>query len=198
EVSIRRASPRKPYPFPGMRRGAVASLDLGLTIVLAAAIGTALLAHRTGLPITALEIVAGILIVSFLGVTLPEGTTDLVVLGSLLIVFLAGLATGLSSIRSHAKQAFAIGFPAFFVPFLGLFALLYWGAQAPLIVSVIGATALADTSISVVYATLHQFELIELPFGRLLLAITLCVNLFEDSSITVTTFLTGPGLLFTL
>jgi Kef-type K+ transport system membrane component KefB len=176
----------------------VAALDIDLTVVLGAAIVTALLAHRTDLPITALEIVAGVLIVIFLGLTLPEGTTDLVIIGSLLIVFLAGLETGMTYLRSHARQAFAIGLPAFLVPFLGIFGVLYWGAHAPLLVSIIGATALADTSISVVYTTLHQFELTELPFGRLLLAVTLVVNLFEDTSITITTFLTGPGVLFTL
>jgi Kef-type K+ transport system membrane component KefB len=177
---------------------ALAALDIDLTIVLGAAIVTALVAYRTALPITALEIVAGIVIVTLLGISLPAGTTDLVIIGSLLIVFLAGLETGMAYIRAHAKQAFAIGLPAFLIPFLGLFALLFWGAHAPFLVSVIGATALADTSISVVYTTLHQFELTELPFGRLLLAATLVVNLFEDTSITVTTFLTGPGVLFTL
>jgi Kef-type K+ transport system membrane component KefB len=176
----------------------LAALDVDLTIVLGAAIATALIASRTALPITALEIVAGIVIVALLGIVLPAGTTDLVIIGSLLIVFLAGLETGMTYIRAHARQAFAIGLPAFLVPFLGLFALLHWGAHAPLLVSVIGATALADTSISVVYTTLQQYELTELPFGRLLLAATLVVNLFEDTSITFTTFLTGPGFLFTL
>jgi Kef-type K+ transport system membrane component KefB len=63
---------------------------------------------------------------------------------------------------------------------------------------VIGATALADTSISIVYTTLNQFGLSELPIGRLVLAATLSVNLLEDASVTTTTFLTAPALVFTL
>jgi Kef-type K+ transport system membrane component KefB len=77
-----------------------------------------------------------------------------------------------------------------------LFALFQFGLHAPTLVSVIGATALADTSISIVYTTLQQYTLTDLPFGRLILAATLSVNLVEDATVTTSTFLTTPGVLF--
>ncbi|HEV2166190.1 MAG TPA: cation:proton antiporter [Thermoplasmata archaeon] len=173
-------------------------LDQELVILLGTVVGTALLARYTQLPITALEIVAGIGLVALVGLQFPTQGQSLVTFGSLLIVFLAGLETNLSFLRTHFKKAFTIGLGGFLVPFVGLFALFSFGLHAPLLLSVIGATAVADTSISIVYTTLNQYELTDLPFGRLILASTLMVNLFEDFTVTTSTFLTAPGLFFTL
>jgi Kef-type K+ transport system membrane component KefB len=177
------------------------TLDLDLVIVFGTVVVTALIARWTQLPITALEILAGILLVTFLGLAFPTGlsTTDsLLVFGSLLIVFLAGLETNLGFLRANFRRALVMGLGGFLVPFIGLFVLLFYGIHAPLLISIIGATALADTSISIVYTTLQQYDLTNLPFGRLILAATLSVNLVEDFTITTTTFLTTPGFLFTL
>ncbi|MCI4318897.1 MAG: cation:proton antiporter [Thermoplasmata archaeon] len=173
-------------------------VDLDLVLVFGTLIATALFARFLQLPITALEIVAGIGLVGLFSFRLPVATDGILVLGGLIIVFLAGLETNLAFLRANLRKAFTLGLVGFLVPFLGLFALFEYGVHAPLLISVIGATALADTSISIVYTTLHQFELTDLPFGRLVLAGTLVVNLIEDFSITTTTFLTTPGLLFTL
>lgn len=177
---------------------ALSSLDLDLVVVFGTVVVTALIARWTQLPITALEIVAGILLVSLFRFGLPAGADSLLMFGSLLIVFLAGLETNLGFLRAHFRKAFTVGLGGFLVPFAGLFALLFYGLHASPLVSVVGATALADTSISIVYTTLNQFELTDLPFGRLILASTLSVNLLEDATITGTSFFTAPGFLFTL
>ena len=174
------------------------ALDLDLVVVFGTVVGTALLARWTRLPITALEIVAGIALVAIVQFTLPVGTDSLLTLGSLLIVFLAGLETNLGFRRANFRRAFSLGLVGFLVPFVGLFLLLHAWVHAPLVVSIVGATALADTSISIVYTTMQQYDLAHLPFGRLILAATLSVNLVEDFTITTTTFLTTPGFLFTL
>jgi glutathione-regulated potassium-efflux system ancillary protein KefC len=177
---------------------AIDALDLDLVIVFGTVVVTALIARWTQLPITALEIVAGILLISYFRFSLPIGTDSLLAFGSLLIVFLAGLETNLSFLRANLRKALTIGLGGFLVPFGGLFALLYYGLHAPLIICVIGATALADTSISIVYTTLQQYDMANLPFGRLILAATLSVNVAEDFTITGATVLTTPGLLFTI
>jgi Kef-type K+ transport system membrane component KefB len=180
---------------------ALNTLDLDLVLVFGTVVVTALIARWTQLPITALEILAGILLVTFLGLTLPTGlssTDSLLTFGSLLIVFLAGLETNLGFLRANYRRAIVMGLGGFLVPFVGLFVLLFYGIHAPLLISIVGATALADTSISIVYTTLQQYDLTNLPFGRLILAATLSVNLVEDFTITTTTFLTTPGFLFTL
>ena len=174
------------------------ALDVALVAVFGTVVATALVSRWSKLPITALEIAAGILLVALVGFGLPAGTDSILVLGSLFIVFLAGLETNFDFLRRNLRRALVVGLPGFLVPFVGLFALLYGPLHASLLVSIVGATVLADTSISIVYTTLQQFELSELPFGRLILAITLCVNLAEDLTITSTTFLTTPGILFTL
>jgi Kef-type K+ transport system membrane component KefB len=168
-----------------------------LVLVFGTFVGTALLARWTSLPITALEIVAGITLAAAFGIDLPDQAQGLLILGSLLIVFLAGLETNFGFLRRHWRTALSIGIPGFLVPFAGLFVLFQFVLHAPLLVSIIGATALADTSISIVYTTLHQYELAELPIGRMVLAATLAVNLVEDLTITTTTALSTPGLVFT-
>jgi Kef-type K+ transport system membrane component KefB len=173
-------------------------LDVYLVVLFGTAVGTALLARWSNLPITALEIVVGIGLVTAFSIHFPDEGQSFIVLGSLLIVFLAGFETNFQFLRQNLLKALTVGLGGFLVPFAGLFVLLYEGLHAPLLVSVIGATALADTSISVVYTTLQQFELANLPFGRLILACTLMVNLLEDFTITTTTILTTPGFLFTL
>jgi Kef-type K+ transport system membrane component KefB len=173
-------------------------LDVYLVVLFGTAVATALFARWSNLPITALEIVAGIALVTAFSIHFPDEGQSFIVLGSLLIVFLAGFETNFTFLRQNLAKALTVGLGGFLLPFAGIFFLLYEGLHAPLIVSVIGATALADTSISIVYTTLHQFELADLPFGRLILACTLMVNLLEDFAITTTTFLTTPGFLFTL
>lgn len=174
------------------------SLDLDLVVAFGAIVLTALIARRTHLPITAIEIVAGIALVALLRFQLPTGTDSILALGSLFIVFLAGLETNFQFLRRNLRPALTLGLPAFLLPFLAVFVVLWRVVHAPWLISLIGATVLADTSISIVYTTLQQYQLADLPFGRLLLAATLSVNLVEDSTITTTTFLTTPGVLFTL
>jgi Kef-type K+ transport system membrane component KefB len=164
-----------------------------LVIVLIAVLGTALVAKVTNLPITALEIVAGIVLIGAFGFTAPTVLAPFTALGSLLIVFLAGLETRLDYLRQNLRKAVLIGIPGFVVPFAGLWVLLDVGFHLPALIATIGATALADTSISIVYTTLHQYGLADLPFGRLVLASTLLVNLTEDSTITSATLWHNPG-----
>jgi Kef-type K+ transport system membrane component KefB len=177
---------------------ALDSVDLDLVIAFATIVATALIARSTHLPITALEIIAGAVLFTLLGFTLPTGTTSIITLGSLFIVFLAGFETGFGFLRANLVRALTVGLPAFLVPFAGLFLLLYYGIHAPMFISLVGATVLSDTSISITYTTLQQYDLADLPFGRLILASTLCINLAEDTTITTATVATTPGLLFTI
>ena len=164
-----------------------------LVVIAAAVLGTALVAKVTNLPITVLEIVAGIFLIGAFGFTTPGVIAPFTQLGSLLIVFLAGLETRLDYLRQNLRKALVIGLPGFLVPFAGLWLLFEFGLHLPILIATIGATALADTSISIVYTTLHQYGLADLPFGRLVLASTLLVNLSEDSTITGATLWYNPG-----
>jgi Kef-type K+ transport system membrane component KefB len=116
----------------------------------------------------------------------------------LFIVFLAGFETGYGFLRQNLRRALTVGLAGFLGPFVGLFLLLFYVVRAPLLICVIGATVLADTSISITYTTLQQYDLADLPFGRLVLASTLCINLAEDATVTTATFLSTPGFLFTI
>jgi Kef-type K+ transport system membrane component KefB len=173
-------------------------VEFDLAIIFGVVVGTAVLSRATQIPITALEIVAGIVLANVFLFQIPSSVGSLVTLGSLLIVFLAGFETNFDFLLEHARRAMLFGLAGFALPCAGLFFVLYGVAHAPLLVSVIGATALADTSISIVYTTLHQYELADLPFGRLVLAGTLAVNLLEDATVTTTTFVTAPALFFAL
>jgi hypothetical protein len=86
---------------------ALNTLDLDLILVFAAVVGAALIARWTRLPTTALEIIAGIILIAVLGFTLPVGTDSIITLGGLFIVFLAGFArdsgTSLRRARCSAR-----------------------------------------------------------------------------------------------
>ncbi|MGA8275558.1 MAG: cation:proton antiporter [Thermoplasmata archaeon] len=174
------------------------TLDLDLVIIFGAVVVTAFIARWTQLPITALEIIAGIALIAVLGFDLPAGTDSIIILGGLFIVFLAGFETGFGFLRANLRKALTVGLAGFLGPFVGLFLILYYLVHAPLFISVVGATVLADTSISITYTTLQQYDLANLPFGRLVLASTLCINLLEDFTVTSATILTTPGFLFTM
>jgi Kef-type K+ transport system membrane component KefB len=173
-------------------------LDLDLVLVFSAVVVTATIARWTSLPITALEIIAGIVLVALLGFTLPAGTDSIITLGGLFIVFLAGFETGFGFLRRNITRALTVGLAGFIGPFLGLFVILFYVIRAPFLISIIGASVLADTSISITYTTLQQYDLADLPYGRLVLASTLIVNLAEDATVTTATVLTTPEFLFTV
>jgi Na+:H+ antiporter len=173
-------------------------LDLDLVIVFASVVVTAFVARWTQLPITALEIIVGITLIALLHFALPAGTDSIITLGGLFIVFLAGFETGFGFLKANLRKALTVGLAGFLGPFAGLFLVLYYLVHASLFISVIGATVLADTSISITYTTLQQYDLASLPFGRLVLASTLCINLAEDFTITTTTMLSTPGFLLTI
>ncbi|MCI4346621.1 MAG: cation:proton antiporter, partial [Thermoplasmata archaeon] len=153
------------------------ALDVDLVLLFSAIVVTAFLARWTSLPITALEILAGLLLVGVVGFSVPTATNSIITLGGLFVVFLAGFETGFGFLLKSWRKALTVGLAGFLGPFAGLFVLLFYIVHAPFLISLIGATALADTSISITYTTLQQYELADLPFGRLLLACTLCVNL---------------------
>src|SRR5580658_3033627 len=101
-------------------------LDLDLVLVFSSVVVTAFLARWTSLPITALAIIAGILLVTLLGFSLPAGTDSIIVLGGLFIVFLAGFETGFAFLRRNLRKALTVGLAGFFGPFLGLFIVLFY------------------------------------------------------------------------
>lgn len=140
----------------------------------------------------------GIVFANAVGFELPVSVGALVTLGSLLIVFLAGFETNLDFLTKHLKPALLLGVAGFLAPFAGLTFVLGYVLHAPLLVTVIGAAALADTSISIVYTTLQQYELADLPFGRLVLAGTLMINLMEDVTVTSATFLWSTAVVLTV
>ncbi|MCI4331079.1 MAG: hypothetical protein L3K19_04450 [Thermoplasmata archaeon] len=66
-------------------------LDLGLVLLFWAEVATAFIARWTALPITALEIVAGLLLVALLGFTVPAGKDSIIALGGPFTVSWAGI-----------------------------------------------------------------------------------------------------------
>jgi Kef-type K+ transport system membrane component KefB len=160
-------------------------LIFDLVILFAVIFATAVIARSTDIPITALEIIAGIALAYFISFTTPSSVNAIVSLGSLLIVFLAGYETGLDFLKLHFSKALLTGLCAFLVPFIALLLVLTQIVHAPLIDSLIGSAALSDISISIVYTTLRQYDIVGLQLGRMILAITLMVNILEDSTVTM-------------
>ena len=149
----------------------IAALWLGLALIATLLsiwfrIATALSEIVVG---TVAQLVIGALIGTTLGSNEPwikflSGT------GAIVLTFLAGAELDPVVFKAKLKEASAIGFISFLVPFLGCTAaayyLLHWTVRA----SWLAGVALSTTSVAVVYAVMLELGLNKTDFGKTVLA----------------------------
>jgi len=142
----------------------IASLWLSLALI------GGLVAGWTGISISLVEIVVGVIGGNFLGLATTPWVDFLAGFGSILLTFLAGAEVDPRVLRSKFKESMSIGIVAFIFPFLGAFAYAYyilgWALQAAQIAGI----ALSTTSVAVVYAVMVETGLNESELGKIILA----------------------------
>lgn len=151
---------------------ALAALWFGLALI------ASLIAISFRISVALAEIITGALAQLILGATLGSaflGTDEpwvktLSGLGAILLTFLAGAELDPDVFKLKWKEAVAIGFASFLLPFLGCAAaaniLLGWGARP----SLLAGLALAATSVAVVYTVMMEYGFNKTHFGKVILA----------------------------
>jgi Kef-type K+ transport system membrane component KefB len=141
-----------------------ASLWLGVAFL------ASLISIRIGVSVALVEIVLGVLAGNALTFHTNDWTNFLASFGAILLTFLAGAEIDPASLRHHLKASLSIGIVAFLVPFLGVFAFVFYIAAWTYHQSLIGGIALSTTSVAVVYAVLVESGLNASDLGKLILA----------------------------
>ncbi len=113
--------------------GLLANFTMNDNFTAAIWIGLALLASmisiKSGISVALVEILIGVIGGNFLHLQSNAWIAFLAGFGSVLLTFLAGAEIDLHAFRRHLKASLAIGGVSFFAPFLGIWALAYWGAH---------------------------------------------------------------------
>ncbi len=129
-----------------------------------------LIAIRTGISSSLLEILVGVAAGNFLGLFTTPFVDFLAGFGSVLLTFLAGAEVDVRVLRSKFKESFLIGFFSFLLPFLGAFAFAYFVAGWELRAAEIAGIALSTTSVAVVYTVMVESGLNSTELGKIILA----------------------------
>ena len=148
-------------------------MDLYSTALIAVVVVvTGILSIRLRLSSSILEVAAGLILGSFLGVKIEPWLDFLATFGGLMLTFLAGAEVDLLLLRKGAKPSFTIGIAAFVAPLLGEMIFLSVFTEWSLFAKLAASLALTTTSVAVVYAVLMEYELLDLKASRLIIAAT--------------------------
>lgn len=142
----------------------IAALWIGLALL------ASLLSIRTGISVALTEIAVGVVAGNVLHIQTNAWINFLAGFGSVLLTFLAGAEIDPASFRRHLKASLALGAVGFFAPFVGVFAVAYWGVHWHLQAAAIAGIALSTTSVAVVYAVMIETGLNRTEIGKLILA----------------------------
>ncbi|MEM4658149.1 MAG: cation:proton antiporter [Candidatus Methanosuratincola sp.] len=148
-------------------------VDLVPVALVSAAIAiAAILSVRFNISSAIFEVAAGIVLGNFLGVGIDGWLDFLGTFGGLMLTFLAGAEIETRLMRKNLKLSLALGSMSFLAPLVGevLFFSFFtdWGLTTILVASL----ALTTTSVAVVYAVLTEYDLLKLPLGGAIIAVT--------------------------
>lgn len=129
-----------------------------------------LIADWTGISISLIEILVGVIAGNYLGFQTNDWVNFLGGVGSIFLTFLAGAEVDPVVLKSKFKESITIGILAFIFPFAGAFAFTYFVAGWTLQASEIAGIALSTTSVAVVYAVMVESGLNESELGKIILA----------------------------
>jgi len=149
------------------------AVDLYSTALIALVVViTGILSIRLRISSSILEVGAGVILGSFMGVQIEPWLDFLATYGGLMLTFLAGAEVDLYLLRKSAKPSFTIGTMAFIAPLIGEMIFLSVFTDWTLFARLAASLALTTTSVAVVYAVLLEYELIDLKASRLIIAAT--------------------------
>jgi len=137
---------------------------LGLALI------AGLVADWSGISISLIEILVGVIAGNYLGFQTNQWVEFLGGVGSVFLTFLAGAEVDPIVLKSKFKESITIGLLALIFPFAGAFAFTHFVADWTLKASEIAGIALSTTSVAVVYAVMVESGLNETELGKIILA----------------------------
>ncbi len=140
------------------------------SIWIAIALAASMISIRLGVSVALVEITLGAAVGNLWPIPSTEWTDFLAKFGAVLLTFLAGAEIDHASLRADLKASLLIGLIAFLAPFLGVWALAFWGLHWNTSEALIAGIALSTTSVAVVYAVLLENGLNRTRLGKLILA----------------------------
>jgi glutathione-regulated potassium-efflux system ancillary protein KefC len=162
------------------------SLDLHSTAFVAAVVVlTGLVSIKTGLPFAVLETLAGVLLGSFLGLTLEPWLDFLGTMGGLALTFLAGAEISLKLLGLSARQSIILGAVGFISTLLGEMVFLSIFTGWSFLARMTASLALTATAVVVVYTLLLMFGLLEVAECKMIVAATFVTDFLALSSINL-------------
>jgi Kef-type K+ transport system membrane component KefB len=142
----------------------IVALWIGLALV------ASLISIRSGISVALTEIFVGVLAGTLLHIRTSTWIDLLADFGSVLLTFLASAEIESEAFRRQLKASLVIGAVGFFAPFLGAFAVAFWGVHWHLHSAEIAGIALSTTSVAVVSAVMVETGLNRTEIGKLILA----------------------------
>ncbi|MDI3311667.1 MAG: cation:proton antiporter [Thermoanaerobacterium sp.] len=137
---------------------------LGLALI------AGLVADWTGISISLIEILVGVVAGNYLGFQTNNWIDFLGGVGSVFLTFLAGAEVDPIVLKSKLKESLTIGLLAFIFPFVGAFAFTYFVSGWSIKAAEIAGISLSTTSVAVVYAVMVESGLNETELGKIILA----------------------------
>ena len=168
--------------FRGMMSLDEELFSLSVVSVLVAA--SALLAEALAVPSAVLEIVLGVA-AGLSGVPVSGVLDTLGVVGSVFIMYMAGLEVEPRLLYRHARTSLIAGLASFAVPALATYAVMrllgYSGAEA-----VLASIGVATTSVAVVYSIIRRGGFIRRPAGQVILATAMVADVASIVAFAIT------------
>lgn len=161
----------------------------GIAILLFAAAGAYGIAHALGVPAIPVLLVTGV-VIALTGLLPPELLTDMLVLGTVLLLFVTGIELNPRRTRRQRRIAAGVGALQFTIlGIIGLLAALLLGYAA--VPATYLALALAGSSTLIVVRLLQRRRQLFEPFGRMVLGVLLLQDLLVLLLVPVVTELSA-------
>ena len=156
----------------------IASVLLSLIVV------ASVISIEWGIATAVIEIALGVLAGNFLGIHTTLWIDFLASFGGIYLTFLAGTEVDIPTFKTHWKEAVFVGGLSFFAPFIGTFAITYFGFHWTFVASEIASIALSTTSLAVVYAVLVESGLSTTDLGKRIMAMTFVTDILTVIALT--------------
>ena len=165
---------------------------LALTATMAAAVLLAsMVSIEIGVSVALLEILLGVVIGNATTTEIPSWFAFIGSFAPIVLAFLAGSEIDATQLKREWRDSFLLGGISFAFPFGVIYALTHhllgWGVQQGLIAS----TALATTSVAIVYTVLLESGLAQTDMGKRLMAATFVTDLL--TALTLSILFTKPS-----
>lgn len=126
---------------------------------------------KTSITVTIIEILFGVILTSTVNFTQPQWLDTFSLIGSLIILFIAGSEIDLKYLKQNKKPILTIGLCSYFISFFSLLLVSKYIFGLSIYASIIISSACSVTSIAMIYPVLKDYNVLGKEIGKLILGI---------------------------